>query len=158
MTRAGFVALLSVATACASPDDGATIRVTGVVAPAPIVSGGGSSPMALYATIVNHTDRDDTLLAIETPVAASASIHETVRRGGMATMAPVAYLVIPADSTIRLAPAGMHGMLDSLARPIVSGDSLSVTFVFNRQRRILTTARVVSYDRLEDALRSEATP
>jgi copper(I)-binding protein len=114
--------------------------------------------MALYATIRNHGTRDDTLFAIETPVAGSASVHETVLRGGMATMAPVAHLVIPAGAQVRLEPAGTHAMLESLTRGFVAGDSLPVVFVFANGRRVDVTARVVAYEHLLDALRGETEP
>lgn len=116
----------------------------------------GASPAALYATITNNTDAVDSLVAIATPIAEHADLHEEMHHGAgissMTMMTPVAAIRIPHDSTVRLAPDGYHGMLVGLRRSIAPGDTVAVEFRFRRAGVVPTRARVVSYAELARVL------
>jgi copper(I)-binding protein len=68
------------------------------------------------------------------------------------------HIVLPDDSTVRLAPGGVHVMLESLTRVILPGDSVAVTFVFRRSGRVNVMARVVAYDQIEQLLGASEAP
>jgi len=77
-----------------------------------------------------RSSRDVELVSVESPVAGSASIHETTMSAGMARMRPVATLKIAAGRSLELKPGGYHVMLEGLKKPLVKGDSVPLTLVF----------------------------
>ena len=144
--------------ACSSDTDSwrspnGEIAVSRVVAPAPAnVGSPDSATMAVYATIANTSATDDTLLSITAPDARSATIHATMDHGGTRMMMPTARVVVPASAATRLAPGGTHVMLEGLSRRVAPGDTLGLAFVFRRGGTIVVTARVVSYEQIQQAL------
>lgn len=128
--------------------------IENVVAPAPVPTSGGPSPIAVYFVVRNEGATADTLDGIEI-TAGTASLHQQTGAGGaMETMVPLAFAAIPAGESLRFAPGGRHVMIEGLARPIVAGDVLPMTMVFRRSGRAPVAARVVSYGDLEGVLSS----
>jgi copper(I)-binding protein len=74
----------------------------------------------------------DTLVRIETPVAARAELHSSSTEGGVMRMRPVSTLAIPASGRVRLQPGGIHGMLVDLQQPLTEGGRFPLTLVFER--------------------------
>ncbi len=113
------------------------------------------SPAALYARIINDTDRPDTLLGIRTEAAREAEIHasmtrETIGAGAM-SMAPVERLAVPAHGTLVLSPGGYHGMLTGLRPGFAPGDSITVLLRFARAGPINGRAAVITYADVDTA-------
>lgn len=71
----------------------------------------GQTVTAAYCDISNTTSEDAVLVAVSTPVASSVEIHETRNEAGMVRMRRLERIVVPAGSTVRLRPGGMHLML-----------------------------------------------
>ena len=84
---------------------------------------------AAYLTLVNATAMPDSVTGVSTPLAESASVHETMQHDGMMHMQAVAALRLPASDTVHLAPLGTHVMVMHLARALVVGDTLPLTLV-----------------------------
>ncbi len=71
----------------------------------------GQTVTAAYCDISNGTSEDAVLVAVGTPVASSVELHETRNEAGMVRMRRLDRIVVPAGSTVRLRPGGMHLML-----------------------------------------------
>ena len=84
----------------------------------------------VYASIANRSAVPDQLLAITTPAASMAEVHETKDANGTASMLPVAILDIPAASTVELKPGGLHIMLMQLKAPLKQGATVHLDFIF----------------------------
>jgi copper(I)-binding protein len=84
---------------------------------------------AVYLTLVNTTAMPDSVTGVSTPLAESASLHETMQHDGMMHMQAVAALTLPPGDTLRLAPLGTHVMVMHLARALAIGDTLPLTLV-----------------------------
>jgi copper(I)-binding protein len=98
---------------------------------------------AAYMTITNGTRADDTLVAVSTPVAASASIHETsTDASGMTGMHPVEGIKIPAGGTVTLEPGGYHVMLMGLTGDLAAGQVVRLTLTFKTAGTIEVSAEV----------------
>ena len=95
----------------------------------------------LYMRIVG-AGAPDRLMRVETPVAASAELHETIADHGVMKMRPLDGLAIAPGDTVTLQPGGKHIMLMGLNRPLREGDSFPVTLVFERAGAVTTTATV----------------
>jgi copper(I)-binding protein len=118
--------------------------VTRAVAPAPV----GDGPAAVYFTVVNRGAAADTLVAVASPLATEAMVHDQVQRGGSMIMAHVGELAVPAGDSVRLAPGGLHVMLTG-RQPIAAGDTLPVTLTFRRAGAVTLRVPVVTYGELE---------
>jgi copper(I)-binding protein len=90
-------------------------------------SGGG------FLTITNTGDTPDRLIAVATPEAGKAEIHEMKVADGVMTMRPLENgIEIPARGTVTLAPGGVHLMFMELKAPFVAGRKLPVTLTFEK--------------------------
>jgi hypothetical protein len=98
-------------------------RATAPTAPA----GGG------YLTIVNKGTTADRLVAVRSPVAQAAAIHEMKMEGNIMRMRELDKgLEIPAGGTVTLAPSGFHVMLMGLKGPLKQGTKVPLTLVFEK--------------------------
>jgi periplasmic copper chaperone A len=95
----------------------------------------------VYLTITN-SGAADTLIAVSTPVAAMADLHQTINDNGVMKMRPVHALPIETGKTITLAPGGYHIMLMSLKKTLKQGDNFPVTLTFEKVGTITVTATV----------------
>lgn len=115
------------------------ISVSGAWARATVA---GQSAGAVYFTLRNGGDGDDTLLAVATPVG-QASVHSTTMTGGVMRMRPVDSLAIPAHSTVALKPGGYHVMIMGLKQPLRAGSNFPLSLSFDRSgnRTVTVTVR-----------------
>jgi len=93
---------------------------------------GATSPGAAYLTIVNEGVKADRLVAVETPVAAKAEIHETVNEGGVMKMQPASRIEIPSGGRVELKPGGLHVMMMGLREPLKRGTTLVLNLTFEK--------------------------
>ena len=97
----------------------------------------GAKAAAGYMGISNEGDRPDRLIAVETPVAKSAMLHQsTVNADGVATMSHVDGIEVPAVDTVMLEPGGYHIMLMGLTQPLVEGQMVPGVLVFEHAGRV----------------------
>ena len=90
-----------------------------------------------YAVIRNTGPAADTLIAVATPVAGRAEIHESMIMGGQAMMHPrPGGLPVPAGATVALKPGGWHIMLMGLKQPLKAGDHYPATLTFKKAGKV----------------------
>jgi len=96
-----------------------------------------------YLTIANGTASSDTLIAVNSSVAESAEIHQTIQHDdGTMSMQRAGQQSIPSGEDLVFKPGGLHIMLMNLNRDLVIGDSLSLTLQFSRVGRKKITVPV----------------
>lgn len=117
-----ILALAWTSTAMAAP----MIAVRGAwIRPAMVGAGG-----AAYLTIVNRGRVADTLVAVSSPDAARASIHESRMVGQVMTMRALPSLAIKPGAQARFSPAGLHVMIEGLKRTLKPGGRLTLVLTF----------------------------
>lgn len=84
---------------------------------------------AAYARLVG-TGTADKLIGARTDVADHVEIHTHVHSNGMMQMKQIESLAIAADGQATLQPGGDHLMLIGLRRPLVAGQPVTITLVF----------------------------
>ena len=97
---------------------------------------------AVYAEIVNHGNAPDRLLAVSSPVAEKADLHQNKLENGIMKMRPVDTLTIAPGKSEELAPGGYHIMLMGLAHPLHEGESFPVTLTFEKAGKVTATVSV----------------
>ena len=104
--------------------------------------------MAVYLTLLNTGATADTLVGLDSDVAAMASLHQTMHTDNMAHMKPVPFIALPPGDTVRLAPGGLHGMLMALKRHPAAGDTLMMVLTLARGGTLNVPTPVVRYEDL----------
>ena len=84
-----------------------------------------------FVTVTNHGETDDRLLSASSDVAGHMEVHEMAKSGDVMRMRELENgLVIPAGETVVLMPGGYHLMFMELKEPLVEGETVAVTLVF----------------------------
>ena len=90
-----------------------------------------------YLTIANKGQAPDRLVAVSTPAAAKAEIHEMKVENDVMTMRPVeGGLEIPAGGSVELKPGGLHLMFMKVAAPFEKGATVPVTLEFEKAGKV----------------------
>jgi copper(I)-binding protein len=102
----------------------------------PVVAG---RPAAAYFTL--HGGKDGAILiAVSSPDAKSAQMHESMEMNGVSSMAPLTQVAAPAGGKITFAPGGKHVMLFGL-KP---GAKVRLHFAFADGKTIDTAVGTVA--------------
>ena len=94
-----------------------------------------------YMVIVN-AGKQDTLVAASTPVAGRVELHQTRMDGGMMKMRRVEKVDVPAGTTVRLEPGGLHMMLVGLKQPLAEGARLPLVLRFEKAGEVKVELKV----------------
>lgn len=90
-----------------------------------------------YLTLANVGAKPVKLVAVETPAARSATIHQSSMAGGVMSMRPVPDgLTIAPGAKVDFAPGGYHVMLMGLKSAQALGGKVPLTLVFDGGRKI----------------------
>lgn len=96
---------------------------------------------ALYFTIENEGETEDTLFKIDSDLAEKVEIHETYSEGDLMGMRKVSALVIKEKSSFELKPGSYHIMLMKLKKDISDGDEGEFILHFKQAGEIKITAK-----------------
>ena len=135
MTRfAPLLALFALSLAgCNQPKpvyvDGAYVRLS----PNP------DNPSAGYLTIHGGSS-PVTLRAIETDAAVRLEMHESMTHDGMASMAPIDTVDVPAGSKVEFKPGGRHIMLWQVNQQAIAAGKVEFKLTFSNGDRLLVDA------------------
>ena len=92
---------------------------------------------AVYFTISNMTDTDDTLLSVITDLSSAAEIHMSMMdNNDVMSMQMQESLPVPAQQEIIFQPGGLHVMLVGLNKDLRIGDTVSLTLNFEKAESI----------------------
>lgn len=87
---------------------------------------------AIYLTLMNQGEADDSLVSVETDVAKSVELHETtIDENDVMHMSPLDSITIPAGDSAVLEPGGMHVMLMDIQQELNTGDTFDITLNFD---------------------------
>lgn len=92
---------------------------------------GMDRPGAAYMTVRNTGEKTEVLIGLRTDLAMMPEIHLTSTNDqGVSSMSPAGEIEIAPGEAIALEPGGLHAMLMRLQRPMVKGETFSLTLVF----------------------------
>ncbi len=100
-------------------------------------------PAAGYFT-VHGGPADTTLISVAADAAVRTEMHEMKMANGAMTMGAVRQVRVPAASTVRFAPGGLHVMLFDVNPAVKPGGRLNFTFTFADNSRIQLPATVIA--------------
>lgn len=142
LRRTALAALLAFAgPTLAYGDHGHSHAAAEAVRVGDLVIGGGFSRATLpgapvaggFLEIANEGGEADRLVAARASVGERTEIHEMAMQDGVMRMRELADgLEIPAGETVTLAPGGYHVMFMALKQPLVEGETVELTLVFEK--------------------------
>lgn len=126
----------------ASADVNGSLRVldaTVEVPPNPSVA-------SIRMVVDNGTSEDDELTGVTSTITETVSVHRSETDDqGLATMAPVEALEIPARSKVTFRPGGLHVMLEGLTAPLKAGTTIKLTLTFAHAGTRNVSVKVVPF-------------
>ena len=120
----------SVLSACGGSESESTDYAVTVTKQWARTSAEGAEVGAAYMHIEVSLDDELVGAAVDMSVAMEAQIHEMVMSGGNMTMQEVDSIPAKAGEMLELEPGGYHVMLMGLKKPLVTGETISVTLKF----------------------------
>lgn len=96
----------------------------------------------VYLTLHNIDSVAVSIASLTTPVAVAAELHETMQHDGMVSMTERPSINIASDSTLHMAPGGLHIMLIELKQTLRAHDSVHMSIELGDGRRLPITAVV----------------
>lgn len=96
---------------------------------------------AAYVSLMLHGDADR-LVAVSSPAAKMAGLHETKLVDGVMKMEHVDAIDIPAHGKLEMKPGGYHIMLMGLTAPLKQGDEIELTLTFEKAGEVKVKAKV----------------
>jgi copper(I)-binding protein len=121
------VALFSLCAGAAErPASGLTLQSAWVRAPAP-----GTDVASLYLVLRNTGARPVIVVAVRSPIAHQAMLHQTRIENGQAKMRPQDRILIAPGGTVALTPGGTHVMLHGISKPLTIGGTVPIVLVLD---------------------------
>ncbi len=136
-----FIFLVLVLVAPAQGEEAGKLSIGDVRAPPSLA---GAHNGTAYFTLRNNGAAADRLIAIDTPVADRAELHQHKMEDGVMRMRPLSELTVEPGQSVRLAPGGLHVMLMGLRHPLEVGDTFPLTLIFAQAGRVSVTATVAA--------------
>lgn len=90
----------------------------------------GVAGTSAYMTLRNTDAQAKVLVSVNSPVAASVTLHSTMNHDGMLHMQHLDNLSIPANGSVSLEPGGTHLMLEELTMELEPGSEVDLVLVF----------------------------
>lgn len=87
----------------------------------------GQTTTAAYMELVSR--RDARLVTVQSPAAGRTELHTMRMDGDVMRMRPVKSIELPAGTTVKLVPGGLHVMMMDLTRPLKAGDRVDLVLV-----------------------------
>lgn len=90
----------------------------------------GARALGAFMVVSNAAGAEHLLVGARSAAFDKVELHRTYMEGGMAKMAPVPGIAIPAKGEIAFAPGGLHLMLIGPREALKAGDKLEITLEF----------------------------
>ncbi len=100
------------------------------------VTHGGLKTAAVYVTFINDGAKADKLLKVSSPIATGAMVHSNIKDGDVMRMRAMDGLEIPAGSTVKMEPGGMHIMLEGIDHPLKEGEMFPLTLTLANEGEV----------------------
>ena len=84
-----------------------------------------------YMTIHNPQSKAVSIVSLRSDAFSSIEIHQTIEQDGMMNMEQVPSLKIEPNSSVQLAPGGLHLMMMNPSEPTQPGDQLEIVIVLD---------------------------
>ena len=102
----------------------------------------GQSVGAGFLTVRNPGATADKIVSASSDAAAKVELHQHANDNGVMKMRAVTDIEVPANGSVTLAPSGYHLMLMGLKAPLMEGQHVPLTIVFEKAGAVTTQLMV----------------
>jgi copper(I)-binding protein len=102
----------------------------------------GQPNSAVFMSLSNSSAADHAVTGAESDSSEVVELHTHTMDGGMMRMRQIERIDVPAGETVTLEPGGLHVMLIGLKKPLVEGETVAVTLVYDDGSRATLDAPV----------------
>ncbi|WMN90133.1 copper chaperone PCu(A)C [Vibrio parahaemolyticus] len=95
---------------------------------APVIGG--------FLQLNNHSEKEDALIAAESPIAARIELHNHIMEDGVMKMVKVNEISVPAKGTVALEPGSFHLMIFNPNQTLKEGDRFPMTLTFKNAGKV----------------------
>ncbi len=95
---------------------------------APVIGG--------FLQLNNHGDKEDALIAAESPISKHIELHNHIMKDGVMKMVKVAEISVPANGSVALKPGSFHLMIFNPTQTLKQGDRFPVTLTFKNAGKV----------------------
>lgn len=92
-----------------------------------------------FMTLANPDAKADTLVSVQSPLAREVQIHQSSMKNGIASMAKLDKVIVPARGSVTFGPGGYHLMLLGLTKALNPGDAVPATLTFASGAKVKAT-------------------
>ncbi|MEZ9657413.1 copper chaperone PCu(A)C [Vibrio splendidus] len=85
---------------------------------------------AVFTTLMNHSDKERSIIAATTPAAGKVELHDVIVDGDVMKMRQIQQITIPANGEVVLKPGSLHIMLFDLKDGLKEGEQIEMTLTF----------------------------
>ncbi|MEZ9395632.1 copper chaperone PCu(A)C [Vibrio splendidus] len=85
---------------------------------------------AVFTTLMNHSDKERSIVAATTPAAGKVELHDVIVDGDVMKMRQIQQITIPANGEVVLKPGSLHIMLFDLKDGLKEGEQIEMTLTF----------------------------
>ncbi|WP_122056014.1 copper chaperone PCu(A)C [Vibrio sp. Evd11] len=85
---------------------------------------------AVFTTLMNHSDKERSIVAATTPAAGKVELHDVIVDGDVMKMRQIQQISIPANGEVVLKPGSLHIMLFDLKGGLKEGEQIEMTLTF----------------------------
>lgn len=100
----------------------------------------GQKTAGAYMELVSNADAF--LIAVASPLAGKAELHNMSMDAGVMRMRPAQKIDLPAQKMVKLAPGGLHVMLLDIKQPLKEGDKVPLTLTIQEAGGAQSTVKV----------------
>ena len=126
---------------CACSNPAPMVEVHDAYGYAPVLGDVG----VVYFSVTNQGSRPDTLTGVTVAGASSAMLHDQGDGDGPGEMRHVEFIRVGPGASVRLAPGGLHVMVEGMEHPPAAGDTIQVTIRFSGAGAVTVAAPVLPY-------------
>jgi len=98
--------------------------------------------LAAYMTLQNTTGEEQVLVGVSSPHFSHVMLHKSEVVDGVARMIHLDEIVIPGNSSVELAPGGLHLMMPAPEDQLTEGDSVEFVLTFSNGDPVTVEAEV----------------
>ncbi|MFH1344100.1 MAG: copper chaperone PCu(A)C [Pseudomonadota bacterium] len=102
----------------------------------------GAKTGAVYMTLINNGAIPDRLWRITTPAADSVQIHKVGEANGVSSMREIPTMDVAPGERVTFKPGDLHAMLVGLKQPLKQGQTIPLTFEFEKGGKVDVAASV----------------
>ncbi len=99
---------------------------------------------AVYVELQNTSGVDDRLIALSSPVAEAAEVHQSREAAGVASMAQLPFLLLPAKAVTKLTSGATHIMLVGLKRRLAASETFQIDLAFDHSLPLTLQVKVAA--------------